>query len=116
MAAFYILAGANHFIDPGFYQQMMPPFLPMHYFLIYFSGVIEIVLGLGLFFKKTRKLSAYGIILLLIAIFPANIYMAINNVQLEGLPTPAWVTYARLPFQFFFIAWAYWHTSDERSN
>ena len=112
MSAFYILNGANHFLSTEVYLYIMPPYIPFHLGLVYLSGVIEIFLGALLLAKKSRKLASYGIILLLIAIFPANIYH-LTSAGAE-LGTYPWVLWARLPFQILFIAWAYWHTRDSK--
>ncbi|MCW5829657.1 MAG: DoxX family membrane protein [Deltaproteobacteria bacterium] len=118
MGALYIFAGVMHFVVPQFYVQIMPPWLPWHLELVYLSGVAEIVLGAGVLFPRYSQLSAWGIIALLVAVFPANIYMATSNVQLEGLPE--WMNqpeplqrWARLPFQAIFILWAWWYTKAE---
>jgi uncharacterized membrane protein len=89
---------------------MMPPYLPAHALLNILAGIFEIVLAVGLIFEKTRKHAAWGIILLLIAIFPANIYMYTNNLSYGDTPMPDWLPLARLPFQFVFIWWAYIYT------
>jgi uncharacterized membrane protein len=113
MAAFYVFAGVNHFRVPEFYVAIMPPYLPWHLELVYLSGVAEIMCGIGLLIPRTRVLAAWATIALLIAVFPANIHVAVNNVvmpgQTEGLGIWNWV---RLPFQFLFIAWAWWYTRD----
>jgi uncharacterized membrane protein len=107
----FILAGANHFINPDFYVKIMPPYLPWHLFLVYLSGVFEIVLGIMLLIPKTQKLAAWGLILLLIAVFPANIHMAMNTELYPDLnPT---LIYLRLPLQFVAMAWAYWFTRED---
>ncbi|MDX2002226.1 MAG: DoxX family protein [Chitinophagales bacterium] len=104
----YIAAGVNHFINTEFYMKLMPPIIPYHLFMVYASGVVEIVLGLLLLVPKLRIIAAWGIILLLIAVFPANIYHAIT----EGVTTntPAIATYIRLPFQALFLWWAWVYT------
>ena len=112
MSVFYVLNGANHFLSTEVYLDIMPPYIPFHLELVYLSGVIEIFLGMLLLARKSRKLASYGIILLLIAIFPANIYHLTSAGA--GLGTPPWVLWARLPLQILFIAWAYWHTRDSR--
>lgn len=110
MAVFYLVAGVNHFITPGFYLIMMPPYLPWHVPLVYISGVVEILLAVLLIPLLTRTYAAWGIILLLIAVFPANVYMAQMNGVTHGLaPVLVWL---RLPFQLVLIAWAYWHTRE----
>ncbi len=104
----FIAAGANHFINPAFYENIMPPYLPWHYTLVMISGVAEVVLGVGLLIPKTSRYSAWGLILLLIAIFPANIHMAMHRELYPNIPPIAlWV---RLPLQFLLILWAYWYT------
>jgi uncharacterized membrane protein len=107
----FILAGANHFINPPFYLKMMPPILPAHLFLIYLSGIIEIALGILLLIPRFSKFAAWGIIALLFAVFPANIYMAINPSLFPEFSATA--LYLRLPLQFLLIAWAFWLTKDK---
>jgi len=104
----FILAGANHFYDAPFYLRMMPPVLPAPSFLIYLSGVIEIALGVLLLLPKFSKLAAWGIIALLVAVFPANIYMAMHTDLFPEFSPAA--QYLRLPVQFILIALAYWMT------
>lgn len=108
MSAFYILAGLNHFRDPGFYLKMMPPYLPEPNLLIMLSGIAEIGLGLLLLFPSTRRLSAWGIILLLLAVFPANVYMYQMGGNHFGMSDIALAV--RLPVQLALIAWAYVYT------
>ncbi|MGJ8643504.1 MAG: DoxX family protein [Luteolibacter sp.] len=105
LAVFFILAGANHFRIPEFYLTMMPPWLPAHELLNTISGIAEIAGGIGVFFTKTRKMAAIGLILLLIAIFPANVHLAINGWAEADIPK--WILIARLPFQLLFIAWVF---------
>lgn len=113
MATIYILAGLNHFRIPNFYLQMIPPYLPQPLFLIYLSGVIEIVFGVLLFFKKTRRLAAIGIILMLMAFMPAHLYM----YQLGGAQfnVSDFILLIRIPFQFVLMAWAYVYTKPDLS-
>jgi uncharacterized membrane protein len=103
-------AGANHFLDPDTYVAMMPEALPAHLGLVYVSGVAEVLGGLGLILPATRRLAAWGIIATLLAVFPANVNMAINDLPLGERELPAWVLWARLPFQLVLIAWACWFT------
>ena len=108
MSLFYVFAGIKHFTNPYWYMKIMPPYLPLHKELVYISGAFEIILGLMLLFENTRFLGAWGLILLLTAIFPANIYLAqTNGAALNISSTFAW---GRLPFQAIFILIAYWHT------
>ena len=107
-AVFFVLAGVNHFINTAFYLKIMPPFLPWHLLLVYLSGVIEIVLGVLLIIPNFTRAAAWGLIALLIAIFPVNIHMAVNHeLHPEYSVTALWI---RLPLQFVLIAWAYWYT------
>lgn len=105
MVFLYMAAGINHFIHPGVYEKIMPSWLPSHLLLVYVSGGIEILLGLLLIPLATRRMASLGIILLLIAVFPANIQMTVNYFQ-ENSPY-AWLTVLRLPLQFVLIRWAY---------
>ena len=108
MSLFYILGGIKHFANVDWYMKIMPPFLAYHKELVYLSGAFEIILGIMLVFEKTRFLSGWGLILLLIAVFPANIYLAqTNGAAMNISPALAW---GRLPFQAVFIAIAYWHS------
>jgi len=102
----FVLAGINHFINADFYLKMMPPFLPAHLFLVYLSGVFEVALGILLLIPKFTRLAAWGLIALLVAVFPANVYMAMNtDIFPEFNPI---LLYLRLPLQFVLIACAIW--------
>jgi uncharacterized membrane protein len=105
MSTLYIAAGINHFANPLFYKTIMPPWLPYHYPLIYISGAAEIFLGILLLPAFARRRAAWGIIILLIAVFPANIQMLLNYRQEEN--PNAWIAVLRLPLQLVLIAWAY---------
>ena len=109
MALFYINVGINHFTKPQWFLQIMPPYIPFHLELVYLSGFFEILFGLMLLFSRTRKIAGWGLILLLIAVFPANIYLAQTNGVAMGIA--AEVAWWRLPFQAIFIGIAYWHTT-----
>ncbi len=104
----FILAGINHFINADFYLKMMPPVLPAHLFLIRLSGVFEIALGVLLLIPKFTRLAAYGLIALLVAVFPANVYMAMNAEIFPEFSLRA--LYLRLPLQIILIALAFWFT------
>ena len=114
MGAFYVWAGIAHFLRPDYYIPMMPPYLPWHSELVFLSGVAEVLCGLGVLFPPTRKLAAWGTIALLIAVFPANIHVAVNNVPVFGATEGAGpLGYIRLPLQLVLILWAWWYTRDE---
>ncbi|HJQ83411.1 MAG TPA: MauE/DoxX family redox-associated membrane protein [Candidatus Binatia bacterium] len=117
MAAFYVASGIGHFAIPQFYLPMMPPYLPWHLGLIYVSGVAEIVLGVLVLVPRTRRLAAWGIILLLIAVFPANVHIALDNVPLGGAKEGAGaLNWIRLPLQAVLIAWAWWYTGEREER
>jgi uncharacterized membrane protein len=102
---FFMAAGANHFVNPKPYLSMMPSYLPAHAALVQISGAAEILGGIGVFPAKTRRFAAWGLILLLVAVFPANL-----NVALHGWPGgnyPDWVLWSRLPLQAILIWWVY---------
>jgi len=102
---FFIFAGAMHFIKPRFYLQMMPPWLPAHEFMNYASGVAEVAGGAALMHPdpRIRRLGGWWTIATLLAVYPANIHMALNPDDFKDVPPAA--LYARLPFQAVFIAW-----------
>ncbi len=113
-AVAYIAAGFNHLVNPAFYLAIMPPDLPNPEWLNLLSGLAEIVLGVFLLEPRTRVYAAWGIIALLVAVFPANWYAASANVGPEGPGTGAGiVNWIRLPFQALFIVWAWWYTRDD---
>lgn len=105
---FFIVTGISHFAMPDMFMKMMPPVFPAQLFLIYLSGVFEILGGIGLMLSRTRRIAAIGLIVLLVAVFPANIYVAVNNIRLGGvmsLPVYQWI---RLPMQLVLIALVWW--------
>jgi uncharacterized membrane protein len=106
---FLIGAGAMHFVRPEFYLKIMPPYLPWHLELVYLSGIAEAGLGALLLVPRFTRLAAWGIIALMIAIFPANVHVYLHQ---EILPAPPLMHLLRLPLQAVFIAWAYWHTRE----
>ncbi len=108
MAALVIRAGIAHFTNPGGFVSIMPPYLPAHLALVYLSGVLEIIGGIGALFSRTRRFAGWGLIALLIVVFPANLYMAMNPEVFSTIPV--WALYARLPLQIVLIAWVWWVT------
>ena len=111
MSSFYIYVGIDHFNNPNWYVRIIPPIFPYKLVLVYFSGILEILLGALLLIKKLRFFAGWGLILLLLSVYPANIYLAVTNGAVLGIsPATAWL---RLPFQFLFIALAYWHLDIE---
>lgn len=104
MSLLYTAAGIYHFVKPKFYLAIMPPYLPNHAFLVWFSGIVEVVLGLGLLLPATRHWAAWGIILMLIAFMPVHIHM-ITSGRFSKIPEI--VLYFRIVIQFGLIYWAY---------
>ena len=110
-AGFYINVGVKHFTEPMWFMYIMPPYIPFHLELVYLSGFIEIILGLLLVFPSKRKIAAYGLILLLIAVYPANIYLALNEIPQKQIDISSFAaSWVRLPLQFVLIGLAYWHS------
>jgi uncharacterized membrane protein len=113
MGLFYVWAGVAHFLRPDYYLPMMPPYLPWHAELVFLSGVAEVLCGVGVLIPATRRYAAWATIALLVAVFPANIHVAVNDVPVFGATEGAGpVGYVRLPFQLVLIAWAWWYTRD----
>ena len=112
LALFFVGAGINHFVRTGFYLRMMPPYLPWPLALVEVSGVAEIVLGVLLAAPRFTVTAAWGLILLLIAVFPANLQMALHpDTFPEFSPAALWL---RLPLQGVLIAWSWWYTRSGR--
>ena len=116
LCSFYIVAGFNHFIHPNTYLDLIPTYLPQHQLLNNICGVCEIIAGVLMIIPSTRKPAAYLIILMLIAFIPAHIY----HIQMQGcvskyLCVAEWIAWARLPFQFILMLWA-WKTYKWNTN
>ncbi|MBK8294670.1 MAG: DoxX family membrane protein [Solirubrobacterales bacterium] len=107
LGAFFILVGALHFIKPQSFVAIMPDWIPMHDEAVAVSGVAEIVGGAALFSDRTARFGGWWLIALLIAVFPANINMALNPGQVEGHDVPQWLLWLRLPLQPLAI-WLTW--------
>lgn len=103
----FVFAGISHFTKERFFIKAMPPYIPFHKEMVLISGVAEILLGLGLLFPATRIYAAWGLIILLIAVFPANIYMATSG-KFQQIPSV--LLWLRLPLQFALIWWVYQYT------
>jgi uncharacterized membrane protein len=114
MTLLYIVAGVNHFLHPQFYLRIMPPWLPLQSLLVLLSGIMEVVFGILICIPSTRIFAAWGLIVLLIAVFPANIQMMLNY-HYQHHPQ-LWLTIARLPLQVFLILWAYQYTKNTALN
>ena len=114
MGPMYVVAGILHFLVPAVYVQIVPPVFPAPSALVYLSGLAEIAVGIGLLIPRTRRYAAWATIALLVAVFPANVYMATSGVVVEGIPgggdPSALVRWGRLPLQAVLVLWAFWYT------
>ncbi|NWF59630.1 MAG: DoxX family protein [Fischerella sp.] len=109
LAVSIIIVGITHFLRPDQYARIVPPpFPPLA--SVYISGLFEILGSIGLMIPFVSVAAAWGLIALFIAVFPANIYMTLHNIKIEGIPHNQLLYWVRLPFQAVFIAWAYWYT------
>ena len=105
ISVFFIYFGIDHFINPEFYLSIMPPIFPLHLEAVYLSGLFEILGGVGVLIARTRSIAGWGLLALLIAVYPANIYMALTP---EAFPDISlFALYFRLALQFLFFYWAY---------
>lgn len=105
----FIFVGTLHFLRPEGFLAIMPSWIPFHLFWVYASGAVEIAGGVGLLIHRYRKIAGWTLFVLLIVVFPANINMAVNEIQLPGRdPMPVWALWARLPLQFVFMYLMYW--------
>lgn len=101
--------GIKHFTSPAPFVRIVPSFLPAPLALVYISGFFEILGGIGILVARVHRAAAYGLVALYVAVFPANINMAVNHIQLDpGDQLPGWAMWLRLPFQGLFIAWVIW--------
>jgi uncharacterized membrane protein len=112
LAVFVIVTGVLHFARPEPFVAIVPDYLPYPLALVYVSGFFEILGGVGLFIPHLRRAAAWGLIALFIAVFPANIHMAIHKLPFMGEVHPI-ANWVRLPFQFVLIAWAFWLTKED---
>ncbi len=101
----FIVAGFGHFGFTGAYQRIVPPVFPQPRLIVLISGVAEILLGAALLVPVTTRLAGWGLIVLLVAVFPANVYMALHPELFPRIPV--WTLWVRLPLQAALIAWAY---------
>ena len=110
----FIVTGILHFVNTNSFLRIMPPYVPWHLAMVYESGAAEIAGGIGLLIPRLRRPAAWGLVALLIAVFPANVYMATNRIQVTGDEIPAALLWARLPLQGLLIWWILWLTSARR--
>jgi uncharacterized membrane protein len=105
LAAFYLLAGTMHFVKPRAYEAIVPGALPAKREIVYASGVAELAGAAGVLHPRTRRAAGWWLIATLLAIFPANVNMAVNAGRFRAIPP--WALWARLPVQALLIAWAH---------
>ena len=108
MAVLLLCAGIAHFMRPAMFVQIVPPVVPWPWAAVYASGVAELLVGVGLLVPRLSRRSALGVALLLVAVFPANVYHWLGDVQVGGSALPSWYPPVRLPLQGLLIAWALW--------
>jgi uncharacterized membrane protein len=104
-ALFFAGAGILHYRTPEPYVKIVPPFIPWPVAMVCISGAAEIAGGIGLLLRPFRRAAAWGLVALLVAVFPANVYMALDGIQVTANPLPGWLLWARLPLQFVLIWW-----------
>jgi uncharacterized membrane protein len=115
LAGFFAFAGAMHFVIPRSYEAIMPPSLPRHREAVALSGVAEIAGAAALLARPTRRFGRWWLLALLLAVFPANVHMAVNPEQVNGLDlerVPRWALWARLPLQPLAMLWVWRATRD----
>ena len=110
MSLLYIFAGIMHFIKPAMYKAIMPKYIPMHWLMVYLSGIAEIGLGVMLLFEETREFALLGIMLMLILFLIIHFYMVTDEFKTK---LPRWIFWFRIPLQFVLIYWAYSYLSPE---
>jgi len=110
MSCFYMNVGVKHFIEPEWFLQIMPPNFPHHYEAVYWSGFFELLFGFLLINPMTRQFAGWGIIFVMITVFPANLYLAVTDGAAMNISKE--LAWGRLPFQYVFIGLAFWHAKD----
>ena len=110
MGVMYVFIGIKHFTDPQYFLDIVPPQLPFKLFLVYLTGLIEVVGGVAILAPKTRKAGAYLLIFLLVSVFPANIYLYVSETPQSLLGISEADALIRMPFQIPLILLAYWHS------
>jgi uncharacterized membrane protein len=104
----FVITGLLHLVRPGIFMKIMPPWIPWHRFMVLFSGILEILFGCMLFISPVSQIGAWGLIGILIGVFPANIHMALHSEEFSFVPV--WLLWSRLPVQCILIGWAYLYT------
>jgi uncharacterized membrane protein len=112
LAALFLFAGTVHLLDSSLFLPIMPPWIPLHLLCVQVSGVCELLGGTGLLVPHPaiQAVTGWGLLALLLAVFPANIYMAANHIQVHGVPSQPWMGWARLPLQPVLMLGVSWVT------
>lgn len=105
LATFFVVAGANHFLNPRPYLAMIPPYIPFPDLANLLSGAAEITGGIAILVPHIRRIAGWELLILLVAVFPANVHVALHGW--DGVAIPTWIFWARLPFQLLIAAWVY---------
>lgn len=111
LAAFFVFAGVSHFTNEAFFVRIVPPWLPYPLLMVRLSGVAEIAGGAGVLIPGLRRVAGFGLLALLVAVYPANVEMALHPERFPDT-SPAFL-YARLPFQLLLAAWTWWATKPD---
>ena len=112
MSIMYVFIGIRHFLDPQYFLHIVPPQLPFKLFLVYLTGVIEVVGGAAILSPKSRKVGAYLLMFLLVSVFPANIYLYASETPQDLLGISKIDALIRMPFQAPLILLAFWHSKE----
>ncbi|MFQ4146857.1 DoxX family membrane protein [Chlorogloeopsis sp. ULAP02] len=112
LAVGMVIVGALHFTHSGGFEKIVPDYLPHHLALVYTSGFLEVLAGVGLLIPNLSRFAAWLLVVLFITVFPANLYQAVNNIEVAALPHDPPLIWLRLPFQALLVAWAWWFTRD----
>jgi uncharacterized membrane protein len=112
LSALFLFAGILHLADTNLFVPIMPPFLPFPRLCVQISGIFEILGGIGLLLpqRDIQTVTGWGLFILLVAVFPANIYLAADNIRIHGMPSQPWMGWARLPFQPLLMLAVLWVT------
>ena len=116
MSLLYVIVGVKHFTNTDFFVTIVPPIINCKEEVVLVSGLIEVIFGILLLFIQTRKLAAWGIILLLIAVFPANVYLYLSEIARETLSISKNQALYRMPFQIPLMIISYWHSKETHSK
>ncbi|BDA69055.1 hypothetical protein CAL7716_032210 [Calothrix sp. PCC 7716] len=107
-----VVVGILHFTHTGGFEKIIPDFLPYHLPLVYGSGFLEVLAGVGLLIPSVSRFAARFLVVFYIVIFPANLYQALNNIEVAGLPHDPPLIWLRFPFLALIVTWAWWFTRE----